>query len=298
MNDTNPESASIFRPGLFTGKVALVTGGATGIGLACAEEFVRLGGTVAIASRKMNRLIPAAKGLSRDYGGTVEPFTVNIRDRAQCEKLFDEVLAHFGKVDFLVNNGGGQFATTSESLNEKGWKAVIVTNLNGTWNMCQVAGEKWMYRNGGRIVNIVADMWNGFPGMVHTGAARAGVVNLTMTLAVEWAKYRIRINAVAPGAIASTGFNNYPAGMMDQVWKNVPLKQFGSSEDIARSVLFLCSPGGDFIHGTTLRVDGGGSLWGDHWPIPDPPGGVRCEIPPWPEQRWPEFAVADDGGTD
>jgi len=284
---------SVFRKDLFAGKVAIVTGGATGIGLGIAEELARLGGKVMLASRKEQRLIPAAKGLSRDYGAEVDWCVVNIRDRDSVAALYDTTLQRFGSVDFVINNGGGQFLAPAQSIPPKGWNAVIETNLTGTWNMCQIGGEKWLYEHGGRIVNIVADMWCGFPGMIHTGAARAGVVNMTMTLAVEWASMGILINAVAPGIVLSTGAHNYPAGTMEAMDQTVPLKRLGSVQDVADSVAFLLSPAGDYITGATLRVDGGGSLWGDAWPISAPKEPHHYDIPPWPEDRWPEFAVAE-----
>ncbi|RMF12226.1 MAG: SDR family oxidoreductase [Candidatus Dadabacteria bacterium] len=288
---TSPSPSQLYRDGLFEDRVAVVTGGATGIGLAIAEEFVRLGAKVVIASRKMHRLIPAAKGLSRDYDAEVEPFRCNIRERSDCDALMAFAVERFGKVDFLVNNGGGQFLSPAENINEKGWKAVIDTNLNGTWNMCKAAGEAWMYKNGGRIVNIVADMWRGFPGMAHTGASRAGVVNLTMTLAVEWAKYGIQINCVAPGTILSTGAHNYPPGTLESMYVANPLKTMGTCEQVAWGVCFLCSPAGDFMTGATINMDGGASVWNGRWPVPDPGGPPDIPVPPWPEDRWPEFAV-------
>ena len=285
-----PES-KIFRPGIFKDKIAVVTGGATGIGEAITRELALGGAKVVIASRKMHRLIPTAKGLSRDLGAEVVPIKCNIRERAEVDALVAEVLRRYGKIDFLVNNGGGQFPSPAEGCSEKGWKAVIETNLTGTWNMCQAAALKYMLQHGGRIVTIVADMWRGFPGMMHTGAARAGVVNMTMSLAVEWARAKILINCVAPGTILSTGMKNYPPGTMDGVWRAIPLKRLGRSEEIAWAVAYLLSPAGDFITGETLKVDGGGSLWGDRWPIPDPAQKPVMDIPPWPEERWPEFAV-------
>lgn len=284
----------IYKPGLFKDKVAIVTGGGTGIGCAIAEELAYGGAKVAIASRKMNRLIPAAKGLSRDHNAEVEPFTCNIREREDCDKLVDEVIAKWGRVDILVNNGGGQFPAPASAIRDKGWKAVIDTNLNGTWNMTQAVAQKSMLRRGGRIVSIVADMWRGFPTMVHTGAARAGVVNMSMSLAVEWASSNILINCVAPGTILSTGMNNYPPGTVDAAWQAIPLKRLGTSEQIAQVVAMLLSPAGDFITGETIKVDGGGSLWGDRWPIGNPSKPPQISIPPWPEERWPEFAVADE----
>lgn len=285
---------SIFAPGLFRERVAVVTGGATGIGLAIAEELTRLGARVAIASRNQSRLTTAARGLSAEHGGEVVPIACNIRRRAEVDALFDAVLARFGRVDFVVNNGGGQFLTRAEEINEKGWQAVIETNLTGTFHMCQAAFHKCMRGRGGKLVNIVADMWRGFPSMLHTGAARAGVVNMTKTLAIEWAEHGIRINCVAPGVILTTGMHNYPDGLVEQVVRKIPLKRLGTAEEVAAAVLFLLSPAGDFITGATLRVDGGGSLWGDSWEIPDPVQPASVQIPPWPEERWPEHAARPD----
>jgi len=287
--------SSIFRDDIFKDRVAIVTGGGTGIGEAVARELALGGAKVVIASRKMHRLIPTAKGLSRDFDAEVVPIACNIRDRADVTALVDEVLRRYGTIDFLVNNGGGQFASPAERYNEKGWKAVIDTNLTGTWNMCQITALRHMLHHGGKIVNIVADMWRGFPGLMHTGAARAAVVNMTMSLAVEWARAKILINCIAPGTILSTGMKNYPPGTVEAAWQKIPLKRLGRAEEIAWAVAYLLSPAGDFITGETIRVDGGGSLWGEHWSIPDPPHKPDIEIPLWPEEKWPEFAVKDGG---
>jgi NAD(P)-dependent dehydrogenase (short-subunit alcohol dehydrogenase family) len=280
---------SIFRPHLFEDRVAIVTGGGTGIGLSIAEELVQLGARVVVASRKLERLDVAARGLSRDYGAEVVPVRCNVRERAEVDALFDVTLSRFGRVDFVVNNGGGQFPSPAEAITEKGWRAVIDTNLTGTFNMCQAAALKWMMKHGGKIVTIVADVWNGFPGMVHTGAARAGVVNMTKTLAVEWATYGILVNAVAPGVILSTGMHNYPPGLPERAQSEIPVKRLGRPEEIAWAVSYLLSPAGDFVTGETIRVDGGGSLWGNNWPIADREPMPAIEIPPWPEERWPEL---------
>src|SRR5262249_27427622 len=155
------------------------------------------------------------------------------------------------------------------------------------------AAQKWMLAHGGKLVNIVADIWRGFPGMLHTSAARAGVVNMTKTLAIEWAARGITINSVAPGVILTTGMHKYPAGLGEQAVRRIPLKRLGRAEEVAGAVLYLLSPAGDFVTGTTLRVDGGASLWGESWPIPDPATPPEVTIPPWPEQRWPEHASSE-----
>lgn len=301
---------SLYRDDLFAGQVAIVTGGGTGIGLCIAEELVRLGAKVVIASRKKQRLEVAARGLAADYGADVLPVACNIRERADIEQLFERAVAHFGAVDHVVNNGGGQFLSPARDIRPKGWQAVIDTNLTGTFNMCQVAHAHWTTPATddavpapgavrGRIVNIVADMWRGFPGMVHTGASRAGVVNLTKTLAIEWATDGVLINAVAPGTILSTGMNNYPPEVVAAAATLVPLKRLGRELDVAWAVLHLLSPAGDFTTGSTVRVDGGASLWSSPWMIPDPASPPPPTIPPWPEDRWPEIAAAvaalDDG---
>jgi NAD(P)-dependent dehydrogenase (short-subunit alcohol dehydrogenase family) len=150
-----------------------------------------------------------------------------------------------------------------------------------------------MMQHGGKIVGIVADMWDGFPGMVHTGAARAAVVNMAKSLAVEWSRYGILVNCVAPGVVASTGMHNYPLGMPELAQRQVPLKRLGRPEEIAGAVAYLLSPAGDFVTGETIRVDGGGSLWGSAWPCPDPEPMPAIEIQPWPEQRWPEHVTME-----
>ena len=153
-------------------------------------------------------------------------------------------------------------------LSFAGWNAVISTNLNGTWYVTQEVARQWMLEHGGKIVSIVADMWRGFPGMVHTGAARAGVENMTMSLAVEWSQFGILVNAVAPGVIISSGTKRYPPEIVARSVSRTPLKRAGSVDEVAASIVFLASPAAQFITGTTLRIDGGQALWGDTWELP------------------------------
>ncbi len=266
---TATAASSIFAPGLLAGQVAFVTGGGTGIGLAIARELGALGARVVIASRKLDVVTEAAAQL-RAVGLDATALALDIRDSEQVSRVITDILASHGRLDVLVNNAGGQFPSPAAAISTNGWNAVISTNLNGTWYVTREAARQWMLAHGGRIVSVVADMWRGFPGMVHTGAARAGVVNMTKTLAVEWAQFGVRINAIAPGVIASSGLTRYPPEVAENAWRTIPLKRLGTVEEVAWAVAYLVSPAGAFVTGETLKLDGGGSLWGDRWPIGEP----------------------------
>ncbi len=272
---------SVFRSDLFTGKTALVTGGGSGIGKAIARELSSLGARVVIASRGEERLREAEEELRGD-GAEVHALTCNIRDEDEVKQLFATIAERFGGLDFLVNNAGGQFPSPAGYIRKKGWDAVIETNLTGTFLCCREAYQQGMQSRGGAIVNIIAEMWRGFPGMAHTGAARAGVDNLTKSLAVEWAHNGIRVNSVAPGIIMSSGFDTYDPFFQEQflaMKDNIPARRLGTEEEVAASVVFLLSPAGSYITGETLRVDGASSLWRLHWEVPPhsnlPPYGGR-----------------------
>ena len=165
-------NSSIFRDGLLDGQVALVTGGGTGIGAAITRELTRLGATVVIASRKPENIEPAAKGLSDELGRTVHGRILDIRDRESVRSLASSIVADFGRLDILVNNGGGQFFSPAEAISDKGWDAVVATNLTGTWNMTRAVADAWMLDNGGTILNITMLTDRAFPGMTHSVAAR------------------------------------------------------------------------------------------------------------------------------
>jgi citronellol/citronellal dehydrogenase len=267
MIDLDAARRNPFAPGLFSGQVALVTGGGTGIGKACALELLQLGAKVVIASRKPDHLEPALQELRAH--GEVIALPCDIREPQQVEALVTSALNEFGRIDVLVNNAGGQFPAPAATLSPKGWDAVIRNNLNGTFYVTREVGTRAMLpARRGAIVNVIAMVNRGFAGMAHTGAARAGVENLTMSLAVEWAHADVRVNAVAPGIIRSTGIDQYPQELVAASVERTPQKRLGTVEETAHSIVFLASPAAQFITGATLRIDGGAALWGDIWQIP------------------------------
>lgn len=258
---------TIFRPGLMEGHVAIVTGGGTGIGLATARRLGELGAKVAICGRKAERLEAAKKALE---GLTVLASPCDIREVEQVTAFLDRVKEELGPATVLVNNAGGQFPTAAENLAPKGWEAVVRNNLTGTFFMTQAVATRHMIpARRGRIVCIIANIARGFPGMVHTGAARAGVENMTKTLAIEWAQHNIQINAVAPGVIRSSGIAQYPPELVEMSRQHTPAKRLGTIEEVAELIVYLSCDAASFVTGDTWTIDGGSHLWGDNWPIPD-----------------------------
>lgn len=259
-----------FRDGLLDGQVALISGAGRGIGKAIAYQFARLGAKVAICGRNLERLEQTATGL-RALGADALAIPLTIRDPEAVARLFDAVYARFGKLDTLVNNAGGQYPQAAIDFSVKGWNAVIDTNLNGTWYMMQTAAQRWRDAgSSGSIANIVAVVWRGMPGIAHTCAARAGVIYLSKTVAIEWAPLGIRVNCVAPGIIATEGMEVYP----DQARRDFPksnlMGRFGEVRDVADAVTYLSGPSGAFVTGEVMVVDGGNQLWGQQWTIPQP----------------------------
>ena len=271
---------SIFRPGLFEGQVAIVTGGGSGIGLAMARIFGELGAKVAIGGRKQERLDAAKAELAKS---NVDAFAhvCDIREVEQVAAFVDAVRKNVGEPTILVNNAGGQFPTTAEDLSTRGWEAVIRNNLNGTFFMTrEVATKVFIPKKRGRIVNVIANIERGFPGMVHTGAARAGVENMTKTLAIEWAQHHIQVNAVAPGISRSTGVDQYPPELVEMSRQRTPAKRLGTVDEVAELCVYLASSAADFVTGETWYIDGGAHLWGDTWMIPEhgtPEPGVQVD---------------------
>ena len=254
---------SIYRPRLFADQVIVVSGGGTGIGRATARELAALGAHVVICSRSQEHLEPTRAEIEA-AGGAVTALVCNIRDPESVETLFATVEERLGRAHGLVNNAGGQFLSPAEAISPKGWHAVVETNLTGTFLMAQAAFRHGMREHGGAIVNIVAEVWRGFPNMAHSGAARAGVVNLTQTLALEWAQHNVRVNAVAPGIIDSSGLKTYPEAVragLAGIARETPSSRMGTEGEIASSVIFLLSPAAAYISGAALKVDGASSLY-------------------------------------
>ena len=261
---------TVYAPGLFQDQTVVVTGAGGGLGLAIAALFARLGARLAICGRNPEKLESAAEFL-RSFGGEVMAREMTIRDPEQVAAFVDAVHERFGGLNVLVNNAGGQFPQPALDFSIKGWNAVIDTNLNGTWWMMQAVAKNWVETGTqGNIVSIVADVWRGMPGIAHTAAARAGVIFLSKSVAVEWAPYGVRVNCVAPGCCESTGFGNYPAEGAATFKESNPMRRAGDEWDVAEGVVYMAAPSGTFITGEVLNIDGGQQMWGDPWPTGRP----------------------------
>ena len=263
---------NIFRKGLFDGHVAIVTGGGSGIGLSTAIALGELGSKIAICGRKKEKLEAAEEKL-RARGIEVFSDACDIREVDQIGAFADAVKAKLGTASILVNNAGGQFPTTAETVTPRGWEAVVRNNLNGTFFMTQAVATKHMIPSRrGRIVNVIANIARGFPGMVHTGAARAGVENMTKTLAIEWATHNVQVNAIAPGVIRTSGTDQYPPELIEASRKKTPMKRVGTAGEVAQLIVYLASDAAWFVTGECWYIDGGAHLWGDNWLISDDEG--------------------------
>ncbi len=260
---------TVFGEGLFDGQVVLVSGGAGGIGKAVCFLFGRLGATIVSCGRNPEKLLALEESLA---GIDVPCFTkaMTIRDPEQVDGLLEAVWERYGRLDVLVNNAGGQFAAPALDITPRGWNAVIDTNLSGAWYMMQAAARRWRdAQRGGCIVNMATVIGQAAVGIPHTAAARAGEINLSKSLAVEWAPLGIRINCLALGVVASPGLVNYPESARPSFDHN-PMRKLGDPHDVAQAVVYLAAPSGDFITGSVINIDGGADVWGEYWALGKP----------------------------
>lgn len=252
---------SIFHPDLFKDRTIIVTGGGSGIGRCTAHELAALGAHVVLVGRKQEKLDSVLGEIQKD-GGNASALACDIRDEEAVKATVAAIVQQRGNIHGLVNNAGGQFPSPLMAISKKGWDAVINTNLTGGFLMAREVFNQSMSRSGGSIVNIVADMWNGMPGMGHSGAARAGMVNFTQTAAYEWGHAGVRVNAVAPGWITSSGMDTYPdsfKAVIKTLKAAVPLGRMGNEAEVSSAICYLLSDGAAFVSGTTLRIDGAAS---------------------------------------
>jgi citronellol/citronellal dehydrogenase len=251
-------------PQLLKGRTVVVSGGGSGIGRASAWLAARLGAHVVICGRNADKLARVRSALA-GRGLDCEALALDIRERVAVDQFFHDLFARRGTVDLLVNSAGGQFPQAALDFSEKGWRAVIETNLTGTFHMMQSVARHWRSAGApGSIVSIVVSP-RGLHQVAHTCAARAGVVAFTESVAVEWAPLGIRVNCIAPGAIVSEGWAVYPRDIPPRYRQASPLRRAGSPWDVAQAVLFVGGPAGEFITGQTLHVNGGTNLWGETW---------------------------------
>jgi citronellol/citronellal dehydrogenase len=298
---TSSRYRSVFAPGLFTGQVIVVTGGGSGIGRCTAHELASLGAQVVMVGRNVQKLQKVQAEIA-DAGGKASIQDFDIRQEEAVRAAVAGIVATHGRVDGLVNNAGGQYITPLAAISAKGWEAVIHTNLTGGFLVARECFVQSMQAHGGAIVNIVADMWGSMPNMGHSGAARAGMVSFTETAALEWAASGVRVNAVAPGYIASSGMDHYPpeAGDMLRAMRNtVPAGRFGNEAETSAAIAFLLSPAASFISGSVLRVDGARPQVRMGWPmaLPDAQARQRAAVRPFDGFHLAETPrVFKDGG--
>jgi NAD(P)-dependent dehydrogenase (short-subunit alcohol dehydrogenase family) len=257
----------IFRPGLLDGQVCLVSGAGSGLGRATALELARLGAAVVGCGRREQPLAETA-AQAEGLAGSIEHRATDIRDEEAVARLFDGLLEGHGRLDTLVNNAGGQFMSPAEAISPKGFRTVIELNVQGTWLMTHAAATRaFIPQGGGKVLSVTLSPHNGMPGMVHSGAARAAVENMMRTLAIEWARFGIRLCALAAGQFGTeTLRTKYPQVVVDNVERSVPLGRIGEPEEMAWLVAYLASPAGDFFSGTTITIDGARDDWAGPWP--------------------------------
>jgi citronellol/citronellal dehydrogenase len=276
----------IFRDGLLEGQVCLVSGAGSGLGRETALELVRLGATVVGCGRREEPLAETAT-LAAGLAGSFEREAMDIRDEEAVDRLLERVVAEHERLDVLINNAGGQFLAPAETITPKGFRTVIELNVQGTWLMTHAAATKaFIPQGGGKVLSVTLSPHNGMPGMVHSGAARAAVENMMRTLAIEWARFGIRTCALAAGQFATeTLLTKYPQVVVDNLERSIPLGRAGRAEEMAWLVAYLASPGGDFVSGTTITIDGARDNWAGPWP----PDAIASESgEPVAEERRPK----------
>lgn len=250
----------------FASRTGIITGGATGIGFGIARELIRLGARVVIASRKEENLQKAVEEL----GANASYHVLDVRDAAAVEEMAAKVEAEHGRIDFLVNNAAGNFIAAADQLSVNGWNSVIGIVLNGTFYCSSAVGKRMIAKGGGAILNIIANYaWTGAPGVVHSASAKAGVLAMTRTLAVEWARHKIRVNAMAPGPVHTEGASKrlFPDPMIEEgIRRTIPLRRFAQLEEIANAASYLLSDYSSYVTGENFVIDGGQWLSGaDYW---------------------------------
>jgi citronellol/citronellal dehydrogenase len=258
-------ASKIFAPGLLDGQVALVSGGGSGLGRATAVELAACGAHVAICGRRAE---PLEQTVALCADGHATAHVCDIREEDQVDALVDAVLERHGRIDLLVNNAGGQYLTPAEDITPKGFRTVIRLNVEGTWLMTHAVATRAMIPgDGGKVVNVTISPHNGLPGMAHSSAARAAVENLTRVLAIEWARFDIKLTAIAAGQFATeTLLTKYPKQVVDHLAQTIPAGRLGTEQEFAWAVAYLASPAGDFHTGAILTLDGARDDWLGPWP--------------------------------
>jgi citronellol/citronellal dehydrogenase len=275
-------ASRIFAPDVLAGQVVLVTGGGSGLGRATAVELTRCGARVVVAGRRRE---PLDETVAECAEGACSALVCDIREEDQVEAMVTEVLERHGRIDTLVNNAGGQYMTPAEDISTKGWDTVVRLNLRGTWLVTHAVATRAMIPAvSGKVVNVTLSPHQGLPGMAHSSAARAAVENLTKVLSIEWARFGIRVNAIAAGHFATEALKKYPKPVYEGVARTVPLQRLGEPEEHAWLVAYLASPAGDYCSGAVFTVDGAR----DNWFGPYPPTGLADEGgKPLAEERRP-----------
>ncbi|MFY0639582.1 MAG: SDR family oxidoreductase [Bermanella sp.] len=261
---------SVFKPDLFANTVMVVTGGGSGIGRCCAHELSHLGAHVVLIGRKEDKLQKVQAEIIED-GGSADYWACDIREEESVKATVKAIKEKHGVIHGLLNNAGGQYPAPLAAINQKGFETVVRTNLVGGFLFAREVYNQSMVKTGGSIVNIIADMWGGMPGMGHSGAARAGMENFTKTAAFEWGQSGVRVNAIAPGWIISSGMDTYEGAfkaIIPKLEQAVPLSRMGTESEVSGAVSFLLSEASAFVSGSTLRIDGAASLGNRMWPLP------------------------------